>query len=284
MTEVSESLWSPSYYHNFRFIPGKTWFASAWTPVFAISAYLATLAVLKKWIAHRGPFNLKKILIVHNLTLSIASGVLLVALVSHVLTLTKKYTFFDVICDEGIQLNYGLHYFLYYLNYLSKYYEFIDTFLLALRGRPTPFLHVYHHAATAALAWSQLQAQICIQWLPVIINLSIHLVMYTYFALHAAGYRFWWKRYLTMAQVLQFFAVVLVGAVLLFSRVMGEMLGFERFPVCHGTYTGSVIGLGVMLSYLYLFSVLYKDLYKKPKITKDVAPQVTSRGAKPKTQ
>jgi len=282
MSDLSESLWSPSYYRNFRFIPGTTWFASVWSPVFGIVAYLATLAVLKQWVKRRGPYSLKKVLIFHNLSLSIGSGVLLVALVSELLVLTQRNTFFDVYCDEGIKLNQGLHYFLCYLNYLFKYYEFIDTFLLVLRGRPTPFLHVYHHAATAALAWSQLQAQICIQWFPVVLNLAIHLVMYTYFALHAAGYRFWWKRYLTMAQVVQFFAVVLVGGVLLFSRVMNELLGLKQFPLCHGTYTGSIIGLGIMMSYLYLFLVLYKEMYKKPKLSKGVAPHETSPGIKTK--
>ena len=32
----------------------------------------------------------------------------------------------------------------------GQYYELADTALLILRGRPTPFLHVYHHACTLA--------------------------------------------------------------------------------------------------------------------------------------
>ena len=97
--------------------------------------------------------------------------------------------------------------------------------LLALRGKPTPFLHVYHHASTLALCWSQILSESCMQWLVMLINLFVHVVMvvfpssarkrlkcsvfffrqYAYFAMHAAGIRVWWKRYLTMLQVLPLF-------------------------------------------------------------------------------
>ena len=41
-----------------------------------------------------------------------------------------------------------------YMFYLSKYYELIDTVILALRKKPTIPLHVYHHAIMLFGAWA----------------------------------------------------------------------------------------------------------------------------------
>lgn len=83
-------------------------------------------------------------------------------------------------------------YFFYHINYLFKFWELLDTgaavlfphltsvvaaVLLVLRGKPTPFLHVYHHAMTLILCWSQMRAESCMQWIPMIINLAVHVVM-----------------------------------------------------------------------------------------------------------
>lgn len=44
-----------------------------------------------------------------------------------------------------------------YVFYLSKYYDFIDTFILAARKKPTIPLHLWHHAVMPAVCWSWLQ-------------------------------------------------------------------------------------------------------------------------------
>lgn len=100
--------------------------------------------------------------------------------------------------------------------------------LLALRGKPLPFLHVYHHAAcapasakhaircrcrnasscsssprqpishrnpaadpflplpyvcsTLVLCWTQLVAKSTMQWVPIVLNLMVHVPMYFYYA------------------------------------------------------------------------------------------------------
>lgn len=157
--------------------------------------------------------------------------------------------------------------FIYFLNYIFKYVELIDTFLLALRGKPIQFLHIYHHAATLILCWSQLWAQSCIQWLPIVINLLVHVIMYAYYTLHALGYHIWWKKYLTVFQIMQF-VVALTGCVLATAFLMLAEYGYLDKTVygCNGTFLGAYIGIGVIGSYLYLFLLMYRDTYNSKKL------------------
>jgi len=261
------------YIDNFEFIKGKTWLSTWYVPLIAVPVYLGVLELTRKWIAQRlkdgkKAFELKQVVIVHNSLLSIASGVLFVALATELLVQMLRTSFVHVFCDPdpAFQFASGRLYFYYYLNYLFKFVELIDTELLVLRNRPTPFLHTYHHAATMVLCWSQLRAQSCVQWVPIVINLFVHVVMYMYYALHACGIDVWWKKYLTMLQIVQF-VVALVGCFGgLLPRAFND-LGISWWPRCHGEYGGAFFGIGILATYLILFVNLYQASYKggKPK-------------------
>ena len=41
--------------------------------------------------------------------------------------------------------------------------------------------------------WPRLAVQICCQWVSIVLNLGMHVLIYAYFALHALGFRFQWK-------------------------------------------------------------------------------------------
>uniref|UniRef100_H2YG77 Elongation of very long chain fatty acids protein n=1 Tax=Ciona savignyi TaxID=51511 RepID=H2YG77_CIOSA len=95
--------------------------------------------------------------------------------------------------------------------YFSKIIELCDTVLFTLRkrDRQITFLHVYHHSTMPILWW------IGTKWIPggqsfvgVILNSSVHVIMYSYYGLSAMGPRvqkyLWWKKYITMIQLVQF--------------------------------------------------------------------------------
>lgn len=241
---------------------------SSYSALLIVPIYFTVLYCTHYYVTNirRKAYDLNNIVIIHNSLLSIGSGVLFIAIVSELYHLITTTSFWSVYCDP-----YGIHTtgritYIYYVNYIFKYIELLDTVLLALRSKPMPFLHVYHHAATLVLCWSQLSAGSCVQWIPITINLFIHVVMYAYYTLHALRIDVWWKRYLTMLQITQF-VVALIGCCGGLTFKMLANLGILESTQynCHGDYSIAIFGLGILATYLILFIDLYNNSYKKNK-------------------
>jgi hypothetical protein len=115
----------------------------------------------------------------------------------------------------------GPLYLFSYFYYLSKYYELLDTILQILKGREPPhfFLHVYHHATVLLMAWAWIEYKVSLQFIALLFNTGVHVVMYYYYFCRSLGWRVWWKRYVTMFQIVQFctsflFYMVTIGLTL----------------------------------------------------------------------
>jgi hypothetical protein len=133
--------------------------------------------------------------------------------------------------------------------------------------------------STLVLCWSQLVDNTACQWVPIALNLAVHVAMYYYYAArepcmasHAStspetlaallpqlatlGRSVWWKRHLTGAQILQFAIDVPSCAAALLLRMNAERAwGWFRGAntYCRGTHRAAYVGIGLLAIYLLLF-------------------------------
>lgn len=221
---------------NFRFTVGVTPLSTFTGPFLTVFIYFVINRLLPRYMASRKPADIPRILVAHNLFLSFSSLVLFIVQAQ---ALWKQYHGLGyLICSPKVYDN-GLLHLVWYLNYLLKYYELLDTVFLIIRKKPVLFLHEYHHSATLLLAWAQQREHSTAQWVPIFLNLAVHVLMYYYYAMavlkirkqqkspsktrfqppiepkdrkrHAdmINHRFentgiWWKKHLTTMQIMQF--------------------------------------------------------------------------------
>lgn len=186
--KIGDSLYEVS--RGFHFVPGVTWMSSPWVPMSVVFGYFAIIHLLERRMEKHDGSELRGVLFVHNALLCLTSSVLFVALALVLLDkgLTMKGDLDWMVCSGDMHNDSRLQ-LIYFLNYLTKYYELLDTVLLVLRKRPVVFLHEYHHGATLLLAWSQLREHSTVQWVPIVLNLAVHVLMYYYYAMSALHIR-----------------------------------------------------------------------------------------------
>ena len=204
------------------------------TPILAITGYLAYPKQLRI-----NPTLLYKLSIIHN-------GLLVAFSTWTFVSLSQ------ILYNNGIvfQSNYyfQIPHFdrIIYWFYISKYYEFFDTFLLYLNNKSPILLQKYHHIG-AVICWHlpYVYKVDCI-WIASILNSFVHMIMYSYYLcclLKINQVRFI-KKYITTLQltqlvipnyfclyyytpsiestfnynIIKFFAMYVAGLIILFSQ------------------------------------------------------------------
>lgn len=101
-----------------------------------------------------------------------------------------------------------------WLFYFSKFIELLDTvfFVLRKRNAQVTFLHVYHHTIMPWTWWFGVKfAPGGLGSFHGMVNSFVHVIMYSYYGLAAAGPAYqkyiWWKKYMTVIQLVQFVLV-----------------------------------------------------------------------------
>ncbi|XP_036405411.1 elongation of very long chain fatty acids protein 4b [Megalops cyprinoides] len=183
-------------------------------PTLGISfLYLVFLWVGPKYMQHREPFQFRKTLIIYNFSM-----VILNFYICKELYLGSRAAGYSYRCqpvnysDDVNEVRIAAALWWYYI---SKGVEYLDTvfFILRKKFNQVSFLHVYHHCTMFILWW------IGIKWVAggqsffgAHINAAIHVIMYLYYGLAAFGPKIqkylWWKKYLTIIQMIQFHVTI----------------------------------------------------------------------------
>uniref|UniRef100_A0A336MNH3 Elongation of very long chain fatty acids protein n=1 Tax=Culicoides sonorensis TaxID=179676 RepID=A0A336MNH3_CULSO len=212
---------------------------------------------------NRKPFELRKVLIVYN-----AIQVIFSTWLFYEACLAGWLTGYSWRCQQvdysysetALRTAAGCWWY-----YFSKFTEFFDTFFFVMRKRydQVSTLHVIHHGIMPFSVWWG------VKFAPGghssffgFLNTFVHIVMYTYYMLAAMGPKvqkyLWWKKYLTIFQMIQFIAVMIHTFQLCFWNDCNYPMAFVYF-----------IG-GHALLFLFLFANFYQKAYtKKPKKDKD---------------
>ena len=123
-------------YHadEFRFTPGVTPMSTFNETLVALIIYYATIFGGREMMRDREPYKLNGLFMIHNFYLTAISGLLLTAFVQQLAPGVWQNGLYDGICGATGWTQPLL--VLYYLNYLTKYLELVDTVFLVLKKKP----------------------------------------------------------------------------------------------------------------------------------------------------
>ncbi|KAG9243481.1 GNS1/SUR4 family-domain-containing protein [Calycina marina] len=247
---------------NFRFVTGKTPMSTPQETLGMIVLYLVVIFGGQSFMRDRPALKLNGLFMVHNLLLTVISGALLVLFAQQLIPSLYRHGLYENICGaDGWTRSLVV---LYYLNYLTKYVELIDTVFLMVKKKPLTLLHCYHHPATALLCHTQLLGRTSVSWVPITLNLFVHVVMYWYYFQSARGVRITWKQWITRFQIAQF--VVDLGFVYFASWDYFTSTYAPQLPhvgTCAGEPLAAIAGDVILSSYLVLFISFYIATYKQ---------------------
>lgn len=232
-------------------------------PAIAVTLYLITIYSMQAFVKSRKQeFDVTRAFGLHNLGLSVASLIMLVMTGIEVIrrSFAEETGAYWIFCENPAAKAVGPLYFWSYLYYLSKYVELFDTLYIAAKGSMKGWggLQVYHHAGVMFMAWWWLEYVQTLQFLGLLFNTSVHVIMYYYFYLRSVNIKPWWRKYITMYQITQF-----VSSALLF---LPTVYFLHRGDPCQGQYA-----MYLNLVFNITLLVQFVDLSQKPSASEQKA-------------
>lgn len=229
------------------------------TVTIILGLYLVGCIFVGPWMMRdRKALSLRPLMIAYNAAM-VAFSVFFAYLTIKLAYIESGYSFFCQPDDSktnpraDIMLYYGWWYV------MLKVSELLDTVFFVLRKKTehVSFLHLLHHTLALSTVWINVNLAVFghVALFP-LLNCSVHIVMYGYYALAALPAHLrpnlWWKPYVTIFQIAQFFVLMVHGLIPVFHDC--------DFPPVYAFFMFLETGL-----FFVLFSDFYKKTYVRPK-------------------
>ncbi|KAH8248636.1 hypothetical protein KR032_001613, partial [Drosophila birchii] len=234
-------------------------FKSPWPTFGVLTVYLLfVLRVGPKLMERRKPFELRGVIKAYNIMQIVYNTALFL------FTIWNVYLYYDLRCPLSLPLDHEfkdrerLFTNAYFINKLVDLLETV-FFVLRKKKRQISFLHVFHHGAVilaAYLTQTLYGPGGLVAWM-VILNMIVHALMYTYYLLSSISLEvqkasLWWKKYITMIQLIQF------------ALVMVHMIDMLMHSECKAPRP-AIYAFGFLyLALTVMFSKFYYLSYIKP--------------------
>ncbi|XP_054912106.1 ELOVL fatty acid elongase 8b [Poeciliopsis prolifica] len=218
-----------------------------------VLGYLCVVWAGSRLMKNRKPFELKIVLIVYNFGMVGFS-----AYMFHEFLVTSWLSNYSLLCQPVDYSNRPLALRMArvcWWFFFSKIIELLDTlfFILRKKNSQLSFLHVYHHGSMILNWWAGVKYVAGGQSFFIgLVNTFVHIIMYTYYGLSAFGpnmqKHLWWKKYLTMLQLLQF--------LLFFLHT-----GYNLITECDFPDSMNIVVFAYVLTLIMLFCNFYYKQY-----------------------
>ena len=167
--------------------------------------YIPTIFTLKNYMQNKPAMrggNYDTLFFLWNMFLSVSSGlgaVLLFPVMYEEFITDENYG----ICTEKYRSNPTTVYVILLFG-VSKFFEFIDTIFVVTRKSQLEFIHWYHHIVTCLFCWHGSYVGRSGGYY-VLMNLSVHAIMYFYYGLYAIGNKmlYPYRKLITIIQISQ---------------------------------------------------------------------------------
>ncbi|KAM9513967.1 very long chain fatty acid elongase 6 [Salvelinus alpinus] len=251
------------------------WMQENWKKSFLFSAlYAACILGGRHVMKQREKFNLRKPLVLWSLTLAVFSIFGAVRTGSYMTYILMTKGLKQSVCDQSFY-NGPVSKFWAYAFVLSKAPELGDTLFIVLRKQKLIFLHWYHHITVLLYSWYSYKDMVAGGGWFMTMNYLVHSVMYSYYALRAAGFKVSrnFAMFITLTQITQ----MLVGCVVNYLVYSWMQQGQECPSHVQNIVWSSLMYLSYFVLFCQFFHEAYIDKTKKAAAAKAEAAAAAAR-------
>eukprot|EP00099_Drosophila_melanogaster_P022478 NP_649958.2 uncharacterized protein Dmel_CG9459 [Drosophila melanogaster] len=238
--------------------------SSHWPVLTILGIYLVFIKIVGPWfMQNQKPYNLDRAIKIYNIV-QIAYNVILLIFSVHFMLGPGNYNFS---CISNLPLDHeykNWERWLSYSYFFNKLMDLLETvfFIFRKKYRQISFLHVFHHVYMVYIGFLYMYyyGYGGHGFFLITFNVVVHTMMYTYYYQSSlnrnSGGDLWWKKYITVVQLVQF--------VIIFSHSVYIL----RQTDCQTSRLSATWGSLISVVFIILFSNFYVRTYILPKKTK----------------